>query len=98
MKRIILAAAVLVAAAAPAAAQYAVIEPELRAYVVREAPAIAYDYAYDGDIEVGAILPDEVEIFDIDEPELDTDYAYTVVSERRVIVEPDTRRIVHIVE
>ena len=44
------------------------------------------------------MLPGEVEIYDIDDPEIDVDYGYTVVDDRRVIVEPGTRRIVHIVE
>lgn len=97
MRKIILAAA-LAGAATPAFAQLVVIEPEVREYVIREAPAIAYGYDYDGPVEVGAVLPDEVEIFDIDAPEIDAGYGYTVLDDRRVIVEPETRRVVHIID
>jgi hypothetical protein len=97
MRTFILAAA-LAGAVTPAFAQYVVIEPEVREYVIREAPAIEYDYDYDGPVEVGAVLPGEIEIFDIDDPDIDVDYGYTVLDDRRVIVEPETRRIVHIVE
>ena len=70
----------------------------MREYVIREAPMVDYDYDYDGPVEVGAELPGEIEMFDIDSPEFDTNYSYTVLDDRRVIVEPGTRRIVHIVE
>ena len=97
MRTYILAAA-LIGAATPAFAQVVVIEPEVREYVIREATAVEYDYDYDGPIDVGTVLPAEVEIYDIDDPDIDVDYGYTVLDDRRVIVEPGTRRIVHIVE
>jgi hypothetical protein len=97
MRTFILAAA-LAGAVTPAFAQYVVIEPEVREYVIREAPNVSYEYDYEGPIEVGTVLPGEVEIYEIDDPDIDADYSYTVVDDRRVIVEPETRRIVHIVD
>ena len=97
MRKTVLALA-LAGAASPAFAQYVVIEPEVREYIVREAPSVTYTYDYDGPVEIGAVLPGDVEIFDIDDPEIDVDYGYTIVDDRRVIVEPETRRIVQIVD
>src|SRR5690606_28452483 len=75
MKRSVLAVTLAAAAGSPAFAQYVVIEPEVREYVIREAPVIAYEYEdYDGPVEVGAVLPADVEIFDIDDPAIDVDY------------------------
>ncbi len=50
---------------------------------------------YDGDIAVGATLPDTVEIRTV--PNVDG-YGYTVINERRVIVEPQTHRIIQVLE
>ena len=33
-----------------------------------------------------------------DSPEFDSDYSYTVLDDRRVIVEPGTRRVVYVVD
>ena len=70
-----------------------VIPGEVRTYVMeQQAPA---SVVYDGDIAVGTTLPDTVEIHTI--PDNDG-YAYTVVNERRVIVEPRTHKVVQVLD
>lgn len=106
--RLILAsAAALLTLCAPAYAQSTVIvqEPdpvmtestvvipgEVRTYVLQQdMPSVPYE----GDILIGKVVPEDVEIHAIDgQP----DYAYTVVNERRVIVNPQTRTVVQILE
>jgi hypothetical protein len=95
MKTLIIGAALAVSAIAPAFAQAIIIEPEVREYVVREGRS---SVVYDGDIAVGTVLPGEVEIYAIDEPSIDTDYRYAVINDRRVIVEPSSRRVIEIVD
>ena len=95
MKTLIIGAALAVSAIAPAFAQAVIIEPEVREYVVREGRS---SVVYDGDIAVGTVLPGEVEIYAIDEPSIDTDYRYAVINDRRVIVEPSSRRVIEIVD
>jgi hypothetical protein len=98
MKPVILAAAfVAVASVAPATAQVAVqIEPEVRDYVIKEGRASSV--TIDGDLAVGAILPSDVEIHAIEGVPTATKYRYAVVNDRRVIVEPGTRKVIQIIE
>jgi hypothetical protein len=82
-----------------ALAQTVIIQPEqetvIREYVVREkAPEALIDF----DITVGSIVPDEVEVRTLTVPDIDTRYDYVVRSGRTVLVEPGSRRIVHIIE
>ena len=82
-----------------ALAQTVIIEPEqetvIREYVVREkAPEALIDF----DIEVGSIVPDEVEVRTLSVPDVDTSYEYVVVDGRTVLVEPGSRRIVHVID
>jgi hypothetical protein len=92
MKNLILGAALAVSVAGPALAQAVIIEPEAREYIIREGRS---SVVIDSEIAVGAVLPADVEFYAIEgEPE----YRYTVVNDRRVIVEPDTRRIIQIVD
>lgn len=69
-----------------------VIPGEVRTYVLeQDVPSVPYE----GDILIGRVVPDAVEIHAIDgQP----DYAYTIVNERRVIVNPQTRTVVQILE
>ncbi|WP_411035240.1 DUF1236 domain-containing protein [Shinella sp. BYT-45] len=77
----------------PVTTESTVIVPgEVRTYVMeREVPSIAYE----GDVVVGRVIPDTVEIYPVDDH---ADYAYTVVNERRVIVNPETRTVVEVLE
>ena len=48
------------------------------------------------ELNVGTALPDTVELHTIDVP--DVKYRYTVVGDHTVLVDPDTRKIVQIIE
>ena len=82
-----------------ASAQTTVIETtgstppdEVVTYVQREqVPSVAIE----GDIRVGATLPGTVQLRTIPRQEK---YGFAVVNNRRVIVEPSTRRVIRIVE
>ncbi len=77
----------------PVTTQSTVVVPgEVRTYVLeQQVPSVAYD----GDVVVGAVVPDTVEIHTIDGH---ADYAYSVVNDQRVIINPQTRTIVQVVE
>ncbi|MFD1704968.1 DUF1236 domain-containing protein [Methylopila henanensis] len=63
---------------------------EVRTYVVKEQrPSVAYE----GEVVVGKPLPETVEVYRVP----DSDYSYTVVNEKRYIVD-DERRVVEVVE
>ncbi|MCV0396536.1 MAG: DUF1236 domain-containing protein [Rhizobiaceae bacterium] len=84
-----------------AAAQTVVITPEnetvIREYVTtQEVEPIAPPP--DVEITVGATLPDTIEVRALEVPELETRYDYVVVDNRTVLVEPQSREIVHIIE
>lgn len=69
-----------------------VLPGEVRTYVMeQDVPSVTYD----GTIAVGSTLPDTVEVHTIQEH---PDYAYTVVNERRVIVNPQTRAVIQVLE
>lgn len=64
----------------------------VRTYVMRqEVPSVNYN----GDVLVGEVLPQEVETHVIDGY---GDYAYTVVNQRRVVVDPQTREVIQILD
>lgn len=69
-----------------------VMPGEVRTYVMEQSvPSVAYQ----GDIVVGTPLPDTVEIHTIqDQP----NYAYTIVNDQRVIVNPQTRAVIQVLE
>lgn len=100
--RIYLSAAVaglMLAGAGVAAAQDVVIVPEqetvIREYVVRH-PVDPIDVPQGVEIIDGSVLPETVELYPIDEP--DMNYRYVIVDGRTVLVEPETRRIVRVLE
>jgi len=64
--------------------------PEVREYVESNRVDPVY---LDGEVVVGAGLPDSVPIYDIPEYE----YRYVYVNGQPVLVEPDTRRIVYVI-
>ncbi len=69
-----------------------VLPGEVRTYVMEQSvPSVVYD----GDIAVGTTLPDTVEVHTV--PNVDG-YAYTVINDRRVIVEPQTHRVIQVLE
>lgn len=76
----------------PAPTGSIVLPGEVRTYVMeQQTPSVVYE----GDVIVGTTLPDTVEIHTV--PNMDG-YAYTVVNERRVIVEPKTHRVIQVLE
>ncbi|WP_163272697.1 DUF1236 domain-containing protein [Chelativorans alearense] len=89
------------AGAGAASAQSVVISPEqetvIREYVTtQEVQPVAPPP--DVTIEVGATLPETVELYPLEVPEAEVEYRYVVVDNRTILVEPQTREIVHIIE
>lgn len=69
-----------------------VVPGEVRTYVLeQQVPSVVYE----GDVVVGEPIPDTVELHSIDGH---GDYAYVIVNERRVIVNPQTRAVVQVLE
>ena len=93
-----LAGLVLVAGTGVAAGQTVVIQPEqevvIREYVQKQ-PLASIDLP-GIELNIGSRLGDDVELHAIDVP--DVRYRYVVVGGRTVLVEPDTREIVHIID
>ena len=70
--------------------------PRFREYVVKEHRP---SYQYQESVAVGVVLPAEgVEYYEVPAEYGVTKYRYTVVNNRAVLVEPDTRRVVQIIE
>lgn len=68
----------------------------LRTYVVEERVP---SYTVPGEIRVGTTLPDVgVTYYDVPERFGTTNYRYTVINDRTVLVDPATRRIVQVIE
>ena len=82
-----------------AAAQDVVIAPEqetvIREYVTTH-KVQSITAPTDVQITVGSTLPDTVELHAIDVP--DVKYRYVVVDGQTVVVEPETRKIIHIMK
>ena len=75
-----------------------VITPEqrtiVREYVERE-PIVSLDLP-GFDLNIGSPLPDTVELHAIDVPEVE--YQYVVIDDRTVLVDPQTRQIVEVLD
>jgi hypothetical protein len=70
--------------------------PRFRHYVVEEHRP---SYRYEGDVRVGAVLPEEgVTYYDVPPEYGVREYRYTIVNDRPVLVDPHTHRIVEVVE
>jgi hypothetical protein len=70
--------------------------PRFRQYVVEQRVP---SYSYDEPLAVGAVLPEEGVVYREIPPEYGaTQYRYTVINQRPVLVEPRTRRIVQVIE
>lgn len=84
--------------AVPAHAQTIVVSPEqetvIREYVTTHTVAPATVTGVD--VVVGSTLPDTVELHAIDVP--DVSYRYVVVDGKTVLVDPGTRKIIHVVK
>lgn len=84
--------------AVPALAQTIVVSPQqetvIREYVTTHTVAPATVTGVD--VVVGSTLPDTVELHAIDVP--DVSYRYVVVDGKTVLVDPGTRKIIHVVK
>jgi hypothetical protein len=69
--------------------------PKFREYVVeRRHPS----FTYEGEVAVGRELPARVTYYEVPRQYGETEYRYTVVNNRTVLVDPDTRRIVQVID
>jgi hypothetical protein len=96
--RIAVMTAALLSAAEYAAAETVVITPErqtvIREYVQKN--PIASIKVPGVELNIGSTLPDTVELHELDVP--DVSYRYVVVDDRTVLVDPDTREIVQVID
>lgn len=95
MKKIILAsvlAGLSFTGAALAQTATVVVPGEVRTYVLEQSsPSVVYE----GELVVGTRLPDTVEIHTIpDQPE----YAYVILNDRRVLVSPQSREVIEVLQ
>ncbi len=95
-----LAITVLLAGTAFASAQTVVISPEqetvVREYVTTHPVEVVRPSNFE--LVVGAIIPDILKPGELAENTLDNRYQYVVMDGRTVLIEPETRRIVHIID
>ena len=104
MKSILIGAATGIALAigsAAALAQTVVIAPEqetvIREYITTHQVA-PVELPADVEVTLGATLPETVEVHALEIPDLDTQYSYVVVEGRTILVEPETRKVIHIIQ
>lgn len=70
--------------------------PRFRSYVVRERHP---SYAYDGDVRVGSVLPSSgVTYYDVPAEYGAGSHRYTIVNDRPVLVDPQSGRIVEVID
>lgn len=104
MKNAIIAAGaiLLFAGAGIASAQQTVVitreqQPVIQRYVVEQHVAPA-ELPSNFDLAVGAQVPDTVELHTIQAPDVDTQYEYMVINGQTVLVDPNTRHVVQIIQ
>ncbi|MHA6687036.1 DUF1236 domain-containing protein [Mesorhizobium sp. A556] len=100
MLRNTLAITILLAGTAFAAAQTVIVSPE-QEIVVREyvkTNPVVVDRPSNFELAVGAIIPDILKPGELAENTLDTKYQYVVMDGRTVLIEPETRKVVHIID
>jgi hypothetical protein len=91
----------LTVTASAAFAQTVILQPDeevvVREYIVKRPPpeVVLPD---DFDLSVGTVVPEDVVITPLDAPGIETRYDYLVVDGRGVLVDPDTREIVEILD
>jgi len=101
IRHTLIAASALALAAGAASAQTIVIQPEqetvIREYIV-EHPAPVVELPSDVAIEVGTTLPETIEVVPVEVPDVEPRYSYVRVEDRTLVVEPETRRVIHILD
>ncbi|MEY9535236.1 DUF1236 domain-containing protein [Sinorhizobium fredii] len=92
MKKFALICAALLLPVSAVAQTTVVLPGEVRTYVLeQQTPSVVYE----GEIVVGQPLPETVEILTIpDQP----DFAYAIVNEKRVIINPKTHTVVEVLQ
>ncbi|AWI60298.1 DUF1236 domain-containing protein [Sinorhizobium fredii] len=92
MKKFALICAALMLPVSAVAQTTVVLPGEVRTYVLeQQTPSVVYE----GEIVVGQPLPETVEILTIpDQP----DFAYAIVNEKRVIINPKTHTVVEVLQ
>jgi hypothetical protein len=94
--RLVLAGALLASGVAMAAAETVVISPQqetvIRTYV--QDRAVASIDLPGVELSIGTSLPETVEVHRIDQP--DVIYSYAVIGGKTYLVEPETRKVVYI--
>ena len=94
-------AMLLLAGAGAASAQTVVVSPEeetaIKEYVTTE-KVTPVEPPSGVEITVGATLPDTVELHTLSAPKVKHKYEYVVIGKKTVLVEPGTRKIVHVIE
>ncbi|WP_315918631.1 DUF1236 domain-containing protein [Mesorhizobium sp. SP-1A] len=96
--RTALVATALLAVMGAAAAQDVVIEPQQQTVIkeyVHKKPLASIDLP-GVQLSIGSVLPDTVELHQIEAP--DVKYRYVVVEGRTLIVDPETRKVVEVLE
>ena len=101
IRPLLLAGGIFVSAAASAAAQTVVLQPEeqviVREYIVKQ-PHQDVVLPDDFDLSVGQVVPGDVMVSPLDAPGLEKRYEYMVVDGRGVLVDPETREVVEILD
>ena len=70
--------------------------PRFHRYIVEERVP---SYSVDGPIAVGTVLPEAgVTYYDVPQEYGATNYRYTVVNDRPILVEPRTRRVMQVID
>lgn len=95
-----LAAAILLAGTTFAAAQTVVVTPEQET-VVREyvkTNPVVVERPSNFELIVGAIVPDILKPGELADNTLENRYQYVVMDGRTVLIEPKTRKVVHIID
>jgi hypothetical protein len=95
-----IAATMLLAGTAVAAAQTVVVTPEqetvVREYVTTN--PVVVERPSNFELVVGAIVPDILKPGELADNTLDQKYQYVVMDGRTVLIEPETRKVVHIID
>ena len=94
MKKLFATAALTAALTVPAFAQDVVVVPDPVTTWVTEQPMDG-DVALEGSVVVGDTLPDKVVIKNVQDHD---DFGYAVVNKKRYIVQPNTRKVVKIID
>jgi hypothetical protein len=100
-KSLALAGMLALASAGTAFAQTVILEPDeevvVREYVVKQ-PRGEVVVPDDYDVEIGEALPDTITVTPLDAPGFEKKFEYVVIDGRTVLVDPETRRVVKVLE